>query len=124
MGSVASFNEAYYSAFNANQIDYLAGKFASSIGPIFAAVHNAVIGDVAVIRDNNQAFRLDQGYWIADGLERFNEMYEVSNDTENPAYNKELLDGIISKFNESTTFDSFEQFVSQYSYDEIKNMKE
>lgn len=124
MGSVASFNEAYYSAFNANQIDYLAGKFASSIGPVFAAVHNAVIGDVAVIRDNNQAFRLDQGYWIADGLERFNEMYEVSNDTENPAYNKELLDGIISKFNESTTFDSFEQFVSQYSYDEIKNMKE
>lgn len=124
MGSVASFNEAYYEAFNANQIDYLAGKFASSIGPIFAAVHNAVNGDLDVVHPDDEAFRLDQGYWIADNLERFNEMYEVSNDTTNPAYTKELLDEVIKQYNEDVTFNEFQSFVERYSFDEIRSMKE
>lgn len=124
MGTVASFNEAYYEGFNAGQVDYLAGKFSSSIGPIFTAVHNSVLGDKDVVRTaDDSAFRIDQGYWIADSLERFNEMYELSNDTENPAYDKGLLDEIIKHYNPDMTYETFESFVQSYSYDEILDKK-
>lgn len=123
MGTVASFNDVYNEAFNAGQVDYLAGKFSSSIGPIFAATHNAVLGNTEVIEDDGNAFRIDQGYWIADNLELFNEMYELSNDTENPAYNKDLLDEIIMHYNDELTYEAFESFVQQYSYDDILDMK-
>lgn len=124
MGTVASFNEAYYEAFNASQVDYLAGKFSSSIGPIFTAVHNAVLGDKDVITTaEGSAFRIDQGYWIADSTERFNEMYELSNDNENPAYNKELLDNIVAESNPELTYEDFEAFIQSYSYDEILSKK-
>lgn len=124
MGTVASFNDVYNDAFNAGQVDYLAGKFSSSIGPIFAATHNAVLGDTDVVRnDNGNAFKIDQGYWIADNVDRFNEMYELSNDIDDPAYSKDLLDEVIKNNNSELTFADFESFVQQYSYDEILEMK-
>ncbi|MCZ0701612.1 hypothetical protein J2T56_000182 [Natronobacillus azotifigens] len=124
MGTVASFEDAYYEGFSAGQVDYLAGKFSSSIGPIFAAVYNAINGDMEVVRNNGNPFRIDQGYWIATNVDEFNEMYEMSNSTENPAYTKELLDMVIKSENPDTDYDNFESFVQSYSFDEITNLQD
>lgn len=122
MGTVASFTEAYSDGFEADQVDYLAGKFASSIGPVFAAVYNAINGDAEVVQNNGEAFRIDQGYWVATDKDQFSEMYQLSNSVENPAYTKELLDTIIAEFNEETDFQNFESFVKNYSFSEIQSM--
>ncbi|AIQ51295.1 sugar ABC transporter substrate-binding protein [Paenibacillus sp. FSL R7-0331] len=124
LATVSSFTDAYKSAFNAEppQADYLAGKFASSIGPIFAAVYNAVNGDIDSVRDNGQAFRLAQGYWTAIGKEHFNEMFELSNNVETPAYSKKDLDTVIKATNGDTDFESFKQFVEAYTYEDIQKL--
>lgn len=122
MGTVASFTEAYHDGFEADQVDYLAGKFASSIGPIFAAVYNAMNGDTDVIKNNGEAFRIDQGYWVATDKNQFNEMYQLSNSVEDPAYTKELLDTVIAEFNEDTDYENFESFVKNYSFNDIQAM--
>lgn len=124
LATVSSFTEAYKSAFNAEpaQTDYLAGKFASSIGPVFAAVYNAINGDIDTVRDNGQAFRLDQGYWTAIGKDQFNEMYDLSNNTDSPAYAKKDLDTVIKETNEQTDFNNFKAFVEAYRYEDIMKL--
>lgn len=124
LATVASFTDAYKQAFNAEpaQMDYLAGKFASSIGPIFAAVYNAINGDIESVRDNGQAFRLDQGYWTAIGKEQFNQMIDLSNNVEAPAYTVEDLNNVIQAKNEQTDFANFKKLVETYKYEDIVEM--
>lgn len=122
MGTVASFTDAYAQAFNANppQVEYLAGKFAASIGPIFAAVFNAATGNIDSVRDNGSAFRLDQGYWYAVGAEQYNSYSNLANSTEAPAYTADDLKQYIKLTNPGTDFAAFKTFVEAYTYDEIQ----
>ncbi|MCK0472788.1 hypothetical protein [Halalkalibacter sp. APA_J-10(15)] len=122
LATVSSFTEAYKGGFEAGQVDYLAGKFASSIGPIFAAVYNAVNGDEDVARQEGGAFRLDQGYWVATTQDEFNEMYTLSNSIEEPAYTDELLNTVIKRFNEETTYQQFADLVESYEFSSIQEM--
>ena len=122
MGTVASFTEAYNEGFEADQVNYLSGKFASSIGPIFAAVYNAMNDNADVVRNDGEAFRIDQGYWTATDKKQFSEMYQLSNSVEEPAYTKELLDTVIAEFNGDTDYQNFENFVKSYSFTEIQSM--
>ena len=101
----------------AGSLDYLAGKFSASIGPIFAATYSAVLG--APIRDDaGNALALDQGYWVASSAEQFNEYYAVDSSVESPAYTKEMLDTLLG-----SDYGTFSDFVSRYTFDEIQGMK-
>lgn len=87
------------------KLTYLAGKYASSIGPVFAAVYNAVHGNS--IRDNGNAISIGQGYGVATTAEDAAK-YQVADSGTNPIINKSLLDTVIGK---DVTFDSFKAFV-------------
>ncbi len=90
---------------NGGKLTYLAGKYASSIGPVFALVYNAVHGNV--IKDDGIAISLGQGYGVATDATTASK-YQTADSGDNPIINKTLLDTIIGK---DATYSSFKTFV-------------
>lgn len=90
---IDSFTEMNSSSIKEGKLAYLAGKYSSSIGPVFALVMNAVNGNV--IRDpEGNAVSFSQGYLVATDGEAFDQYY-VSDNGDSPIYNKETLNGMI-----------------------------
>lgn len=116
IASVDAYAEAYAEAMGAGMLDYLAGKFSASIGPIFMATYRAALG-APVRTEEGNALALSQGYWVATSAEQFNEYYAVDSSVENPAYTKEMLDTLLT-----ADYAAFSDFVSKYSFDEIQQM--
>lgn len=117
IASVDAYATAYGEAMEGGMLDYLAGKFSASIGPIFAATYSATLG--APIRtEEGYALALSQGYWVATSSEQFNEFYAVDSSTEAPAYTKSMLDTLLG-----ADYAIFEDFVSKYSFEEIQAMQ-
>ena len=74
-------------------LTYIAGKYASSIGPIFAAVVNAVNGNPVRDADGN-AISISQGYAVATDSAAFDSI--LSGDQgDRPIYSKAVLDTVI-----------------------------
>lgn len=88
-------------------LEYLAGKYTSSIGPVFAAVYNAINGNKIEDADGN-AISISQGYWVATSYEQF-QLFQTADSAKNPIYDKELLDTVIG---EDVTYAAFETFVT------------
>lgn len=115
IASVDAYAGSYGEAMEAGMLDYLAGKFSASIGPIFIATYRAVLGAPIRTADGN-ALALSQGYWIATSAEEFQTYYAVDSSVDAPAYTKELLDTLLS-----ADYAAFEEFVSKYSFEEIQS---
>ena len=119
LATVDSFTPAMGEAMDSGILDYVAGKFSASIGPIFAATLNAINGEP--IRDNDgNALALGQGYWVATNSEQFAKYSAVDSSKDDPAYTKEILDANCAP---GVAYDDFAAFVSQYSFDEIVGLK-
>lgn len=98
---IDSFTELNGEAIKNGKLTYLAGKYSSSIGPVFALVMNAVNGNV--IRDaEGNAPSFSQNYLVATDGETF-DTYYISDNGESPIYDKATLDTIIG---ESVTYDN------------------
>lgn len=121
VGSVDTYADGYYEAMNNNQLNYMAGKFAAGIAPIFVAVVDAVNGNPLRTSDGS-AFSIDQGYWVATDAETF-QKYVDGGSVESPVYTKEILDQYIATNDNAVTYSDFETFVSAYTFDEIMELK-
>lgn len=116
IASVDAYASSYGDAMSAGMLDYLAGKFSASIGPIFIASYRAALGS-PVRTDEGNALALSQGYWVATSAEQFQEFYAVDSSTEAPAYTKDMLDSLLT-----ADYATFADFVSKYSFEEIQAM--
>ena len=87
-------------------LKYLAGKYASSIGPIFAAVINAVNGN-AIRTPEGNALSISQGYLVATDAASFDECY-CADQGENPIISTQILDTVIG---EGITYEQFAAIV-------------
>ena len=106
---IDSFTEANGAAIKDGKLVYLAGKYSSSIGPVFALVKNAVDGNV--IRDEEgNAPSISQGYLVATDGETFDE-YFVADNGDTPIYDKETLDTIIGA---DVTFEDVKALVESH----------
>lgn len=117
IGSVDAYADSYKEAMESGTLNYMAGKFSASIGPVFIATLSAVQGKAIRTADGN-AFALSQGYWVATSAEEFNEYYAVDSSADAPAYTKDMLDKLLG-----ASYSDFEAFVGKYSFDEIKASK-
>lgn len=116
IASVDAYAESYKDAMGAGMLDYLAGKFSASIGPVFIATYRAILG--APIRtEAGNALALGQGYWVATSTDEFNEYYAVDSSTDAPAYTKDMLDTLLT-----CDYAAFEEFVGKYSFADIQAM--
>ncbi len=113
LGDIDCYTADSVALMESGTLNYLAGKFSASIGPIFAATLSAVYGKP--IRDNGNAFALSQGYWIASDGETAKKYYAVDSSTTEPAYTKEKLDTLIG-----ASYEDFASFVGAYSFEEIQ----
>lgn len=114
IASVDAYASSYGEAMDAGMLDYLAGKFSASIGPIFMATYRAALGAPIRTADGN-ALALSQGYWVATSADEFKTYYAVDSSVESPAYTKEMLDTLLT-----ADYASFESFVNAYSFEEIQ----
>lgn len=122
VASVDCFTEDYGKAIDASQLDWMAGKFNASIGPVFVATLNAING--APIRTaEGSAFMLDQGYWEAAGADAFKNCLSAVSDPTAPVYTKEILDQYVATTEKGVTYDDFAAFVGAYTFDEVTALK-
>ena len=114
LGDIDCYTEDALNLMKSGTLNYLAGKFSASIGPIFAATLSAVYGQPIRNEDGN-AFALSQGYWVATDAEQAQKYYDVDSSTTSPAYTKDMLDTLIG-----ASYSDFAKFVSAYSFEEIQ----
>lgn len=104
---IDSFTSANGEAMANGKLGYLAGKFSSSIGPIFAAVVNAVNGHP--VRDaEGFALSISQDYLVATDADSFAK-YSTADQGDSPIFSKELLDTVIG---DSVSYDDFVALVT------------
>ena len=84
---------------------YLAGKYSSSIGPIFAAVMNAVQGNPVRDAEGN-ALSISQGYLVATDSETFDSIFN-GDKGDSPIFSKDVLDTVIG----AVSYDDFVKLV-------------
>lgn len=92
---IDSFTSANGTAMSEGKLVYLAGKYSSSVGPIFAAVMNAVNG-TPVRNEDGSALSISQNYLVATDAASFDK-YASADKGDSPIFNKEILDGIIGE---------------------------
>lgn len=86
-------------------LTYLAGKYSSSIGPIFAATLNAVNGNP--IRDaEGNAISISQSYLVATDSETFDSIFN-GDKGDSPIFSKDVLDTVIG----AVSYDDFVKLV-------------
>ena len=90
---IDSFTEANKTAMTDGTLTYLAGKYSSSIGPVFALALNAVQGN-AIRDDEGNAPSISQGYMVATDEDSFDAAF-VADSGDSPIYDKATLDTII-----------------------------
>lgn len=98
---IDSFTEANGESMKNGKLVYLAGKYSSSIGPVFAAVMNAVNGTPVRDADGN-AISLSQNYLVATDAASF-EKYATADKGDTPIFSKAVLDTMIG----SVSYDDF-----------------
>ena len=117
LGTVDSYTADAVKAMEAGTLDYLAGKFSASIGPIFMATLSAVQGK-PIRTASGEALALSQGYWVATNADEAKAFYEVDSSTTDPAYTRAVLDKYFG-----ASYDDFAKFVGAYSFEDIQNLK-
>ena len=84
---------------------YLAGKYSSSIGPIFAATLNAIKGN-PVRDENGNAISLSQNYLVATDSAAFDSIFN-GDKGDSPIFSKDVLDTVIG----AVSYDDFVKLV-------------
>lgn len=90
---IDSFTKSNGESIENGKLVYLAGKYSSSVGPVFALIMNAVNGNVIRDEDGN-AVSISQDYLVATDKQSFDACY-VTDNGDDPIYNKKTLDSII-----------------------------
>ncbi len=87
---IDNFTAANGEAMNNGSLEYLAATHPSSIGPVFAAIMNAINGNP--IRDEEGcAFSIGQSYWVATTYDEFAKI-QTEDSVDSPIFDKEVLD--------------------------------
>lgn len=125
VGLVDCFSQWNRDFFNKNDsfgnpsLNFVAGKYASIVGPAFAAMYQAVCADPAMLRVDGQAFHLKQGLWEADSPEKYEELYNYTESYTNNAYSSEDLMSVMTAYNPDATFEAFQALTEAADVDSV-----
>ena len=103
---IDSFTSGNADAMANGQLVYLAGKYSSSVGPILAAVIDAVNGN-AIRGEGGSAISVSQDYLVATDSASFDKYY-TADKGDSPIYSKDLLDTVIGS---GVSYSDFQAFV-------------
>jgi hypothetical protein len=136
VATFSSFNQSYAYGFSTPALsnhatygttgpllNYLIGKFTSSVGSSLIACINAVEGNGDQFRQNGKAFKIFQDYWYADTPEKALQMY-ATDTLDAPALTSDTLKNYILSSNKDTNYALYAAFITNSSYEVIKGLKE
>ena len=103
---IDSFTSGNADAMANGQLVYLAGKYSSSVGPILAAVIDAVNGN-AIRGEDGSAISVSQDYLVATDSASFDKYY-TADKGDSPIYSKDLLDTVVGS---GISYSDFQAFV-------------
>ncbi len=101
-------------------LNYVKGKYASMVAPAFAAMFNALEGDVDVVKPEGIAFRLYQSYWTAAGEAEYVELYGYTQSIYENAYSSVDLMNVIRIYNEAATFEEFKTLTEHSDIESVR----
>ena len=107
-------------AFGQPRLNYVAGKYASMIGPAFAIMYNAVTGHPEANSLGGKAVRYYQGFWTARDKGEFLENYSYTQDQYENAYSNQDLMDVIYEFNENTSGEDLKALTEAYTVEDVK----
>ncbi|MDN4486854.1 hypothetical protein QQX10_01600 [Demequina sp. SYSU T00039] len=114
IGDIDAYTEDNLVAMENGTLGFLAGKFTSINGPIFAATLSAVQGEPYRTAEGS-AFALSQGYWEATTAEEFQEIVDADN-VDAPVYDVDALSPFVAS---GASYDEFADFVSKYTFADL-----
>ena len=125
VGVIDCFSTENYEAFettdaNGNSlINYVKGKFSSMAAPAFAAMFNALNGDMDLVKPAGEAFRLYQTYWTAASEAEYAKLYGYTQSLFGNAYGALDLMEVIGLYNEDATYEDFAELAQSTDIDSV-----
>ena len=120
VGMVDCYSENNLQAFTRGGLSYLTGKYASMIGPSFAAMYNAVTGFAQDFREDGNAFMVQQGFWTSSDADDYVEKYTLSSSIELNAYNYEDLTQMCKRYHPEADLALLEDYAGKSSFEDVK----
>ena len=118
LGIIDSYNTRNWKLFTDGKLDYLTGKFTSSVAISFIAMYNAIAGFGDDFRVDGKAFKIIQGFWTSDSKEDYEEKYTLSSSVVINAYNFEDMFHLCKYYNMDAKIDDLIELASAYSFEE------
>lgn len=118
IGVIDCYSEENRLLFTDGIMDYVTGKFSSTIGPSFAAMYNAVTGYADDFRDNGKAFKFTQGFWTSDSMSDYEEKYAYSSSIVLNAYSADDLLAVCKLVNPDATYEDLKNLAEAYTFED------
>ena len=119
LGVVDSFNSTNQKLFAEGKMDYVVGKYSSSVGPAVMLMLNAVLGYAGDFRDQGRAVNVTQGFWVAEGADEYNEKYSLSTSASMIAYSYEDLAQVCRYYNANASLADLIALAEACSYEDV-----
>lgn len=125
VGTIDCFSEENKIAIEQNdpygnpEIDYIAGKYASMVGPAFAVAYNAITGHPEANTEDGRPVQFYQGFWQAQSREEFIQLYDYTQGMFDNAYSSKALMGVIKAFNEETAPEDLKELAEAYTVEKV-----
>lgn len=92
-------------------LNFVAGKCEAMAAPSFIAMYNAITGHADTVKDNGNAYSLNQDFWYADSLEAYKELRMKATNIYQNVYTTDDLMKNMSVYTDTANFDTFKQLV-------------
>ena len=119
VGIVDSYNTRNLQMFTNGTLHYLVGKYASSVGPAFALMLNAVTGHAEAFRENGKAVKITQNFWVSNSLTDYTDKYTLSNSPSMIAYSFGDLSRVITIYNKDASLAQLSALGRANSYEDV-----
>ena len=119
LGIIDSFNNRNLQLSAAGKLDYVVGKYSSSVGPAAMLMLNAVTGSAEDFRDNGKAIKVTVPFWTAAGKDDYLIKHSLATSETMPAYNFDDLAKVCRIFNPDCTLQELVTLAEASSYEEV-----
>ena len=101
-------------------LNFVAGKCEAMAAPSFIAMYNAITGHADTVKENGNAYSLNQDFWYADSLEAYKELRMKATNIYQNVYTTDDLMKTLSVYTDTASFDTFKKLVEDL--DQEKNL--
>ncbi len=119
LGVVDSFNNRNLQLSANGTLDYVVGKYSSSVGPAAMLMLNAVSGSAEDFRENGKAIKVVVPFWTAEGKDDYLAKHSLATSVSMNAYNFEDLSKVCRIYNPKATLQELITLAKASSYEDV-----